>query len=70
MDSIRLITDADRITRLYINGTDTGVLYLTDGDYKVLGDVLIAGGVEIGVKIDAPQLPAGEVDVDVFDEYD
>ena len=70
MDSIRLITNTKHVTRLYINGKDTGVLYLTDDDYTVLGDVLTAGGQETGVKIDAPQLSSEEVDVDIFDEYD
>jgi len=70
MDSIRLITDADRITRLYINGTDIGVLYLGEGDYKVLGDVLSRGGKELGVDVDATQPPEADIDIDIFDEYD
>ena len=70
MDSIRLITDATRSTKLYINGTDIGVLYLTDDDYEVLANVLSTGGDATGVKIDAPQRPDEEIDVDPFDEYD
>jgi hypothetical protein len=70
MDSIRLITDAERITRLYINGTDIGVLYLGEGDYKILGDVLSSGGNELGVEVDAPQPPEADIDIDIFDEYD
>lgn len=73
-DTIRLITEQaglTRSTKLYINGNDIGVLYLTEDEYTVLGKVLDAGGRDNNVSVDVPQFELEEeIDVDVFDEYD
>ena len=73
-DSIRLITDqagSPAAAKLFINGEDVGVLYLTEKEFTTLRNVLTSGGEEEKIAIDVSQFKLEEeVDLDIFDEYD
>ena len=74
MDVIRLIPEAtgrSQSNRLYINGKDIGILYLTEDEHAILETVLTTGGESANVHVDVPKYGADEeIDVDIFDEYD
>ena len=71
-DSIRLVSKScgskgSIHAQFLINGHDSGMLYLTDDEYKLLTKVLTAGGENSNVTVDLSPLVEDEVDYDIFD---